>query len=106
MARYANSTHIQDTAEYPADQLNAGQVSVAASATQLLAANSGRRVALITNTHATATLYIGTTSGVTTSTGHPLPAGTSMSISYSGALYGITASATITTGASEIYDVV
>ena len=73
------------------------------SAVQLLAANTARWSALISNTSASATLYVGATSGVTTATGHPIAAGTSMTIGYNGTVYGIASSGTITVGASEIY---
>ena len=99
-----NSTYITDVAEQGVMNFTASQVSVAASATLILAANTLIRGRVLTNTHASATVYIGATSAVTTATGHPLTAGASMSIPYTGTLYGITASATVVVGASEIYD--
>lgn len=104
MASNRNQSTITDTAEQGSSLLTTSQVSVGASATPLLAANLGARARVLTNTHASATVFIGATSGVTTANGHPLAAGASMSITYTGTLYGITASATVTVGASEIYD--
>lgn len=105
MARNANNTHIRDVAEIMPDQANFGQVSVGTGASVLLlAARTGRSVALITNADSTNPIYIGTTAGVTSSTGHPLKAGLSLSVSYTGALYAISTGGTVVTGASEIYD--
>lgn len=86
------------------NKLNVAQVSVTNAATQIIAANSGRLGLVVTNTDSTATCYLGPTSGVTSTTGHALPAGQSVSLevvagqagNWTGALFGITASATIT----------
>lgn len=54
-----------------------GAVSVGTTATVIVAANTNRRTLSIFNNDASAVLYIGTTAGVNTSTGYPVPAGTS-----------------------------
>jgi hypothetical protein len=72
-----------DTAAY-------GAVSVTGSATQILAAYTGRaRAYTLINTHATDTLYLGFDNSVTTSNGFPLVAGASIVITEKSAVYGI-----------------
>jgi hypothetical protein len=104
MATHKNDTSLVGVAETLADNVTFGQVSVGTSAVQLLAANAGRRAALITNTSSTATLYVGSTSGVTTATGHPIPPLQSFKIGFTGTIYGIASAGTIAAGASDLYD--
>ena len=105
MAYTKPQTDANPTAEIPATQANFGQASVGTGASvQLLGSTPSRRVALITNSDATNKIFIGGTSGVTSGTGHPVAAGTSMSISYAGALWAISTGGTVLVGASEIYD--
>ncbi len=105
MASRRNRTHLVDTAEQCADLLTVSQVSVGTgSGVQLLASNLGRRAALITNQDSTNPVYIGTTTAVTSATGHKLAAGLSMSITYNGVICAIATGGTVTVSASEIYD--
>lgn len=80
----------------PSTTLTSSQVTVAATATSLLASNTARVGALIVN-NGTVSVFLGQTSGVTTSNGLELPAKAALSIDsplYTGALYGIVASGT------------
>jgi hypothetical protein len=79
------------------------QVSVGTSATLIAAARTGRQLLTIVNTTTTA-IYLGG-SGVTTSTGHLLPGvvGASLTIPYTGAMYGVVASSTATVTEAETY---
>ena len=74
-------------------------VTVTTNATALCTAKTSRKAILISNNDASAVLYIGASSGVTTSTGTPIPAGQSFSDSgeycYTGIWYGIVASSTL-----------
>lgn len=91
-------------AESGAANLATGQVTVSSStATQLLTVNATRRAALITNNDAAIAIYVGGAS-VSTTTGHKLAAGSSMSIPFIGAIYAIAASGSPTASASEVYD--
>ena len=92
-----------DPSESGASFFDYQQVSVTNSATQLLSANTTRRAALVTNNDASTACFIGDAS-VTSSTGHKLAAGASLTIPFTGAIYAITASSTITVSASEVYD--
>ena len=68
-------------------------VSVTTNATALCTAKETRSSILISNADATAVLYVGTASTVTTASGTPVPAGQSFSASgdntYKGIWYGI-----------------
>jgi len=76
--------------------------TVTTSATALNAANTVRRTLSIFNNGA-ATLYVGITSGVTTSNGYPVPAGTSFQDNRTeSAWYGICASATLDVRTLEV----
>lgn len=79
------------------------QVSVAATATQIAASRTGRNLIDVVNTTTTA-VYLGG-SGVTTSTGLLLPGivGASVTIPFTGALYGIVATGTATVTEAETY---
>jgi hypothetical protein len=66
-----------------------GQVSVTGAATQIVPQYSSRSGIVIVNTGSTTT-YIGENAAVTTATGFPLLASTSVSLATTGALYGIT----------------
>ena len=70
-----------------------GQVSVGVSATQIIAANAARKGVLIFNA-GSVTVYIGA-AGVTTATGHILPAGASLSLPTVSAIYGISTTSQI-----------
>jgi hypothetical protein len=67
------------------------QISVAATATLIIAANSSRQGVLITNPSTSVTVYIGG-SGVTTSNGAILPPLSSLTLPITGPIYGIVAS--------------
>lgn len=85
-------------------QATTGQVSIASTATQIVAARSPRRSVLVIN-HGTTDVYIGFTSGVTTATGILLTGtkGASLSIPSNTTIYGITASGTQTISYAEVY---
>ena len=76
------------------------QVSVAATATPLVTARAARRSVTIYNT-GTAAIYLGG-SGVTATSGFPIPSGGTLTVAFAGALYAITASGT---GAASLYEV-
>ena len=76
-----------------------GQQSVANTATQIIAANTSRAALLVTNSGA-ATIFLGDAS-VTTSTGFPLAAGSTIGIPQTSALYGIVVTGTQTAGFLE-----
>jgi len=80
------------------------QVSLSPGATQIVASRSGRQTLTLINTGSTA-FYIGPTSSVTPATGVLIPAGVGVSITlaYTGALYGVTASGTAAVSAYELY---
>jgi hypothetical protein len=83
--------------------LAAGQVSVTASATQIVAARSGRRAVVVTQ-HGTTAVYLGP-SGVTTSTGLLLTgtAGAVQVLPGGAAVFGITVSGSQTVSYAEVY---
>lgn len=92
-----------------AAHLSTSQVSVANTATQIVAARigtsgTGRVAVTVVNTGAVA-VYLGATSGVTTSTGTLLPAvaGASVTINTTSAVYGIVATGTETVTEFETY---
>lgn len=90
-------------AESGAANFAATQVSVAATATQIVASNATRRAVLITNPSSSVTVYIGG-AAVTTSTGQELLPGNSLSLPVTSAVYGIVATSTQTVSAVEVYD--
>ena len=69
--------------------IQTGQVTVTGAATLISAAYPSRSGIVLVNTGAS-TVYIGESNLVTTSTGCPLLASTSLSFSTTGAIYGIT----------------
>lgn len=83
--------------------LATAQVSVGATATQIVAARSGRGTVTVTNT-TTTDIYLGN-SDVTTTTGTLLVGvkGASITLSFVDALYGIVASGTAAVTAAETY---
>ena len=80
------------------------QVSVAATATQIVAARAGRGSVTIQNT-TTTPVYIGSTNAVTTTTGILLPGtvGATITLPYSGAVYGIVGTGSATVTEYELY---
>jgi hypothetical protein len=84
--------------------LATAQVSVAATATLIVAARAGRKEVTIIN-HGTTDLYLGSSSGVTTSTGQLLAGVKGEGVTYSGgaAIYGIAASGSQTVSVAEVY---
>ena len=80
-----------------------GQGSVTTTAAQLVASRTGRRTVTVENT-GTTPVYLGG-SGVTSTTGFLLPgvAGASLTMSFSGALYAVTASGTAAVTFYETY---
>jgi hypothetical protein len=81
----------------PASSFNTGQISVLATATLIVAQNTGRHAVLITNTTTTA-IYLGIDATVTTPTGQLLPGvvGASISIPSKSAVYGISSGSAAT----------
>jgi hypothetical protein len=80
------------------------QIALGTAATQIVAARSARQVVTVINTGSTA-FYIGPSPSVSASTGVLIPAGVGVSITlaYSGPLYGVTAGGTATVSAYELY---
>jgi hypothetical protein len=66
------------------------QATVTGTATLIVAANSARSGIVITNTDATNVVYLIENINGSTSTGHYLPAGSSIGFSTTLAIYGIT----------------
>lgn len=85
-------------------QFVTAQVSCNGTAAVVAAARATRAAVLVTNTDATNAVFLGATSAVTTSTGHKLAAGASISIPMSRDVYGITASATVVVCVTEVYE--
>ena len=84
----------------------ASQASIGTAAAQIVAARAGvagtGRIAATLYNAGSATVYFGA-SGVTTTTGMPLPAGASATINTQAAIYGIAASGTQTIGIMETF---
>ena len=84
----------------------ASQASIGTAATQIVAARLGAagtgRISVTLENTGAATVYFGA-SGVTTTTGMPLPAGAAASIDTQAAIYGIAASGTQTIGVLETF---
>ena len=83
------------------------QASVAATASMIVAQRAGAagtgRVAVTLYNAGAATVYLGASTGVTTSNGMPLPAGASITLDTTAAIYGVAASGTQTLGVTETY---
>lgn len=91
-------------AESGAANYTTTQVALNAStATLLKALNSTRRAILVTNNDSSITVYVGV-STVTSSTGHKLAAGASITIPTTAAVYAISASGTPSVSITEVYD--
>jgi len=84
----------------------ASQASIGTAAAQIVAARAGvvgtGRIAATLYNAGSATVYFGA-SGVTTTTGMPLPAGASATVNTQAAIYGIAASGTQTIGVMETF---
>lgn len=80
--------------------LNTGQLAATTVAQQLIGANSARFGVVVTNTTAVNALVASTSGGV--ATGHIIPAGQSLSLPYSGALWAALASGTGTLTYAEV----
>lgn len=78
-----------------------GQVSVANSSTQIIAANTTRAAVMISNPSSTIAVYLGNT-GVTISTGQYLGPGNSITIPVTAAIYGVVATGTQTVTYMEL----
>jgi len=88
-----NTTPVFFTEAVAGATLTAGQVSVANTATQIVAANTSRYSIVIRN-NGTATVFLGPANTVTTANGHTLGAGETITFSTSSAIYGIVATGT------------
>lgn len=89
-------------AESGAPNFATGQQAITASAAQIVAARTTRRAVLITNTHATNNLFVGS-AAVTTGTGQEIPPSQSLSFPTTAAVYGI-GSGNLTATFVEIWD--
>lgn len=87
-----------------AGSIATAQVSVATTATQIAAARTGRKAITVVNVTGAQQVYVGG-AGVTTTTGVLLPAaiGASITIPFSGALFGIAVTAAQTVSVLETY---
>jgi hypothetical protein len=93
-----------DPAESGAANYATSQVTVSSSsATQLLSVNATRRAALVTNQDASINIFVGA-SNVTTSTGHRVAPGLSLTLPVTGAIYAKAASGSPTASVTEVYD--
>lgn len=71
-----------------------GAATIGTSAAQIVAGNASRNGLVVQNNHATNDLYVGASSGVTTSNGVKVPAGGSIEFSeYVGPVFGIASGA-------------
>lgn len=78
-------------------------VSIATSATSIVAANAARKALIIQNADATNPMFIGTTSGVTTANGYKVAAGASVTLSPSNnTWFGIVAATPVSANAIEV----
>lgn len=85
------------------DTIAVGQNALSTTAEQVVAANNTRRFLEITNDDAAIKVYIGGTSGVTTSTGHVVKPGAAIVFEgYTGPIFMIAASGTPTVTYCEI----
>lgn len=82
------------------NNLGTGQSPVGISSSLIIAANTNRKSVTITNTSATTDMYLGV-SGVTTATGALLPPVSTITLHTRAAVYGVSASGTITATAIE-----
>jgi hypothetical protein len=86
--------------------LATAQASIGVTASQIVAARTGGvgtgRIAVTLYNFGSATIYFGNT-GVTATTGMPLPVGASVTLNTTAALYGIAASGTQTIGVTETF---
>jgi hypothetical protein len=89
-------------AESGAVNFATGQVAITGSAAHIVAARTTRRAVLVTNTHASLLLYVGSAS-VTTGNGQQIPPGQSLSFPTTAAVYGI-GSGSLTATFVEIWD--
>lgn len=101
-ARVVSKAKPLPTQEIGADTFTVNQVSVAATATQIVAARTSRKAVGIMN-HGTTAVYLGPANTVTTSNGLLLPANSSVVLNYAGDVYGIVASSTQTVSYGEEY---
>ena len=79
-----------------------GQSSISTAA-QLMGARATRRSALVTNTDANTSVYVGGAS-VSTSNGQIIKPGNSLTIPFTGAIYCVSASGTVSVTWCEVYD--
>jgi hypothetical protein len=86
--------------DYVSGSISTSQTTVGSGSTSHLISAGTQHGALIINTSATVTVYLGGSSGVTSSTGFPLPPGATFNADkFNGDIYGITASSTALVGA-------
>lgn len=82
----------------------ASAVPVGTSSVVVADRKASRTSVIVYNNHASQILYLGTTSGVTTSTGLPVAAGASRVFDdYNGVLYGIASGATTDVRVFEVF---
>ena len=85
----------------PATGLATAQGSATSTSAQLIAARTGRRSVTLYNT-GSVTVFVGA-SGVTTTTGFPVPAGSALTIGFAGALFVVTVSGTAAVSSYEVF---
>lgn len=81
-----------------------GQVTLSASASQIVSSRATRRAIMVTNTDAAIKVYVGTSNAVTTSTGQIVPVGLSVSIPITAAVWAIAASGSPVITYTEVWD--
>lgn len=80
-------------------------VDTTAGGTQIVAARNSRRYVIIKNTHASITIYVGSSDETVASTlGMELKAGESMTLHTTAALKALAASSSVTVKTTEVYD--
>jgi len=80
------------------------QASIGTSSALLVAGRTLRRQVVIRNTHASNTLYVGPTSGVTTANGHSIAAGGSLTLDTDAAIYAIASAVSTTVTVLETFE--
>jgi hypothetical protein len=89
-------------AESGTANITTGQISITASAGQIVAANATRRAVAIKNSDATNILFVGS-AGVTVATGHRIDPKETLVVPFVGAISGI-GSGNLTATFLEVYD--
>ena len=97
-----STVHVQRVNDTGGTSIASGQASVGTSATSIAAARDTRKSIVVTN-FGTADIYVGP-SGVSTSSGHKVEVGGSISLATTAQVFGVSASAGQSVHYVEIYD--